>query len=424
VTTQIRTERWQVGLLAALVAGALGIVGNNTVLFMSAAVGLAYAAYGYATAPVEASFAVSRTLGDDAPTAGQDVEVTVTVRNASDSLVPDARIVDGVPDAIGVVEGSPRHAATLQAGESVTYSYVVRARRGRHEFDDVTVVARNVSADVESRTTAATTTAMTVNADVGVVPLADQTIQQTGMVPTDVGGDGVEFYQSRDYHHSDPMNRVDWKRYARTRELTTVEFREERAANVVVVVDVRSVCRVARREDEPDAVSLSKFAAARLVSHLLEEGNRVGLAFYGHDCEYLAPGVGDGHAVRVREMLETNTDSSVPVVTDGGFRTFDDERRVDWLRRRLPDGSQVVFVSPVPDAEPAETARRLGAAGHEVRMLAPDVTSTETAGSTVDRIQWLDRVGDVREAGVKVVAWSPDEPLRTAFQRARRRWSG
>nr|WP_240148942.1 DUF58 domain-containing protein [Halorubellus sp. JP-L1] len=390
---------------------------------MAASVGLAYAAYGYATAPVEASFAVSRTLGDDAPTAGQDVEVTVTVRNTSDSLVPDVRVVDGVPDAIGVVEGSPRHSATLQAGESATYSYVVRARRGRHEFDDVTVVARNVSADVESRTTVTASTAMTVNADVGDVPLADQTIPQTGMVPTDVGGEGVEFYQSRDYHHSDPMNRVDWKRYARTRELTTVEFREERAANVVVVVDVRNVCRVARREDEPDAVSLSKFAAARLVSHLLDEGNRVGLAFYGHDSEYLAPGVGDGHAVRVREMLETSTDSSFPVVTDGGFGTYDDDRRVDWLRRRLPDGSQVVFVSAVPDDEPAETARRLQASGHSVRMLAPDVTSTETAGSTVDRIQWLDRIGDVREAGVKVVAWSPDEPLRAAFQRARRRWS-
>ena len=419
----ILNDRWQVGLLVALVAGAVGIVGNNTVLFMAAVVGLTYAAYGFATSPNDPSFAVTRTLSDDTPTAGQDVEVTVTVRNVSDSLVPDVRVVDGVPDRIGVVDGSPRHAATLQAGESTTYSYVVRARRGRHRFDDATLVARNVSGDAEARSTAAAETTLSVSADVGDVPLAQQTVPQTGMVPTDVGGEGVEFYQSRDYHHSDPMNRVDWKRYARTRELTTVEFREERAANVVVLVDVRNECRVARREDEPDAVTLSKFAAARLVSHLLDEGNQVGLAFYGYDSEYVPPGVGDGHAIRIRNALDTSTESSFPVVTDGGFRTYDDDRRVDWLRRRLPDGAQVMFVSAVPDDEPAETARRLQASGHQVRMLAPDVTSTETPGSTVDRIQWLERIGTVREAGVKVVAWSPDEPLRSAFDRARRRWS-
>jgi uncharacterized repeat protein (TIGR01451 family) len=423
VTGTIRTDRFQGGLLVALLAGALGLIGNDTVLFMAASVGLVYAAYGYATAPTSASFAVSRTVSDDAPTAGQDVTVTLTVRNTSDGVVPDVRIVDGVPDALGVVEGSPRHATPLHAGESTTFSYVVRARRGTHEFGDATVVARNVSADAESRTTVAATTSISVNADVGVVPLASQTSQQAGMVPTDVGGDGVEFYQSRDYHHSDPMNRVDWKRYARTRELTTVEFREERAATVVVLVDVRHACRISRREDEPDAVSLSKYATARLVSHLLDDGNRVGVAFYGYDEEYLEPGVGDAHAVRVRNMLEADAESSFPVVTDGGVPSRDANRRVDWLRKRLPSGAQILFVSPVPDDEPVRTSRRLQASGHEVRLLAPDVTSTETAGATVDRIQWLDRIGTVREAGVKAVAWSPDEPIRSAFERARRRWS-
>jgi len=156
----------------ALVAGALGIVGNNTVLFMSAAVGLTFAAYGYATSPVEATFAVSREVSDESPTAGQDVAVSVTVRNESDELVPDLRVVDGVPEKLGVVEGSPRHAATLQPGESTTFSYVVRARRGQHEFQETTLLARNVSADEESLSTVHAQTHVTVTADVGDVPLS------------------------------------------------------------------------------------------------------------------------------------------------------------------------------------------------------------------------------------------------------------
>jgi len=82
-----------------------------------------------------------------------------------------------------------------------------------------------------------------------------------------------------------------------------------------------------------------------------------------------------------------------------------------------------VFVTPLPDVEPAQTAQRLEASGHDVRILAPDVTTTATPGSTVERIEWLHRVREVRESGVKVAEWSPDEPLRSAFRRARRRWS-
>jgi uncharacterized repeat protein (TIGR01451 family) len=470
-----RTGRWQVGLLVALLAAGLGILGGNTVLFMASAVGLTFAAYGYATAAPAASFVVSRTVDDDSPRAGQPVEVTVTVRNASESIAPDLRVVDGVPEKLGVVEGSPRHATALQPGESTSFTYTVRARRGRHEFGDATVVSRDLSASAGTRSTTGSATRLTVVADVGSVPLSDQTIPQTGFVSTDVGGNGVEFYQSREYHTSDPINRVDWKRYARTRELTTVEFREERAATVVIVVDVRRVARVARRGDEPDGVVLGRFAASRLANALLDDGNRVGVALYGTDAAFLDPGAGDAHAVRVRDALADDSGTS-PVVADGGpsgsdtgtgverdeagvgdgqtdlgggevgvgggaatglgarvdrswtagghggMRPHDADGRVAWLRRRLPESAQLYVISPLVDDEPGEVARRLRASGHDVRILAPDVTSTRSPGATIERIEWLDRVSRVRGSGVKVAAWSPDEPLLTAFQRARRRW--
>lgn len=416
------TDRWQVGLLVALLAGALGIVGQSTVLFMAGAVGLTFAAYGYATGEPPASFAVERELSDSNPTPGQPVTVTVTVRNTTDTVAPDVRIVDGVPSKLGVIEGSPRHGATLDRGAETSFSYVVRARRGRHTFEETVVVSRNTSGDERRRATVAVPTQLTVNADVGDVPLTDQTIPQTGMVPTDSGGNGVEFYQSRTYQRGDPVNRVDWNRYARTRELTTIEFREERAANVVVLVDVRDVARVARRADEPDAVVLSKFAAARIANGLLETGNRVGLAFFGSRGTYVEPGFGDDHGVAIRNVLETSTDTTFPVVTDGGRITGHGTGRVEWLRRRLPDSAQLYFVTPLLDATPVDSARRLQASGYDVRVLAPDVTSTESAGATVERIEWLERLSTVRGSGIEVEAWSPDEPLRAAFQRATRRW--
>ncbi|WP_435362024.1 DUF58 domain-containing protein [Haloarchaeobius sp. DFWS5] len=447
MNTEIDTGRWNVGLTAALVTGALGLFAGNTTLFLASTVGLSYAAYGYATRPPSLDLAVERHLSDTSPMPGDDVEVTVTVRNESDSPMADIRLVDAVPKTLGVTEGAPRYLTSLQPGEEESFTYTVKARRGVHEFGDLSVVSRNISGAIELHGTEAVTSRVSCHAHVDSVPLADQTIPYTGRISTNTGGEGIEFHSVRKYQKSDPMSRIDWKRFARTRELRTVEFRESRAATVIAVVDTRYESRVSRRPEEPDGVELSTYAAGRICGHLLDAGNRVGLARYGGSFDYLPPGTGSAQAVRIRNELNVQSSTSIPVAdgaaaaaTDGGTDTdtatatgqsgdgsetvaTDGGWRIDWLRRRVPNEAQVLFISPMLDDGPFETLKRLRAAGHAVRVVTPDVTKTDTPGGTLTRIERANRLRDLRGRKTKVVEWSPDQPLFAAMQTAEKRWA-
>ncbi|WP_435365563.1 DUF58 domain-containing protein [Haloarchaeobius sp. DYHT-AS-18] len=442
------TGRWNVGLTAALVTGALGLFTKNTTLFLAAAIGLSYAAYGYATRPPSLDVGLERSLSTTSPMPGEDIEVTVTVRNESDSPMADVRVVDGVPDTLGVQKGAPRYLTSLLPGEEDEFTYTITARRGVHEFQHATLVTRNVSGATKAHTTVDLPERVSCRAGIDGVPLGDRTISYTGRIETDTGGEGIEFYSVRKYQRSDPMSRIDWKRFARTGELRTVEFRQSRAASIVVVVDTRYESRISRRPEEPDGVELSMYAAGRLCGSLLKDGNRVGLARYGGTFDYLEPGTGDEQAVRIRQNLSLAASTTIPVAddaedpaNDGGADSWqgapepsesddaaptpaaDGGWRVDWLRRRIPNEAQVVFVTPMMDDGPFETLRRLRAAGHEVRVVSPDVTSDETPGAKLERIKRDTRLRTLRGRKTKVIEWSPDQPLFAAIEVAMRRWS-
>jgi uncharacterized repeat protein (TIGR01451 family) len=417
--------RWDPGVTVALLAGAVGVLTGTTASFLAGAVGFTYAAYRYASRVPDGHVTVEREIDDRSPLPSREVTVTVTVRNEGETPLPDLRIVDGVPERLAVVSGSPRHCTSVRPGEAASFSYVVRARRGSHEFGPTTLVSRSLAGTAERRSEVRVSDSIACETRAGELPLPADTSSYPGHITTDSGGEGVEFYATREFHPSDPLSRIDWKRYARTRELTTVEFRETRAATVVLVVDARTPAHVARRNGEPDAVALSEYAAERLAAALLGRNDRVGLALYGPSERYLRPAGGDEQAARIRAELD-----STPEPRDREVGLFSDQRRerandarFDTLRERLPDGAQIVFLSPLADDRAADVAKRFRAYGHAVTVVSPDVTETDTPGGAIERIERDDRIADVRGGGVRVVSWSPDEPIRAAVSAATERWS-
>lgn len=417
----VETRRWEVGLAAALLAGGVGLVTGNATVFLATTVGLVYAAYGYVNGPPTDAVAVDRAVDDDSPLPGAEVTVTLTVTNAGDEPLPDLRVVDGVPRGIEVVDGTPGFATTLAAGESATHSYAVRARRGEHTFGKTVVLARNVSGALERRRRVSNPTELTCRSGPEGLPLRERTVPHTGRIETDDGGEGVEFYATRSYRPGDPMNRVDWNRYARTNELTTVEYRQERAGIVVVLVDTRNDSRVARRSVEPDGVELGTYAAEEVVDTLLDRQDRVGVAIYDYHGGYLPPGTGRAQGLRARKLLREGAE----VLQREGYGAAGyDGRTLSELRRRMPPEAQVVLVSPLLDDAPVSVVRRLRAHGHPVTVVSLNVTGSDSPGSTLARIDRAHRVHELREDETRVLEWSPDEPLHTAVSRAERRWTG
>lgn len=477
--SRVRSRRWDAAVVAAVLAGAAGMVLLNPVVLLAAVVPTTYAAYAGLSRPPEPSVVVGRTLDPESPLPGDAVTVTVAVRNAGDRTLADVRVVDGVPAALGVVDGSPRHATALRPGEEETFEYVVRARRGEYAFDPATVVLRGASGAWEVAAAADPPTRLVCRTLLDDLPVARRTIEHAGRVTADTGGSGIEFYATRDYRPGDPMSRIDWNRLARTSELTTVEFREQRAVTVVVVLDARAEARRAASPDEADAVDLSAYAADRALRHLLASGHRAGVATLGDAFDWVGPGAGRDHRARAGAAVEaardgaavqtardgagestaavggdsaagsdwtvgadgsgsggsgntSNADGS-PADADsaahstGANRESQDGdgatgRQVDRLRRHLPGNAQVLLLSPATDDVPAAVARRLEAYGHPVTLLSPDVTGTGTVGGRVAAADRGRRLRALRDRGTRVVDWSPDEPLSTALARAVEQW--
>ena len=412
-----RTGRWRGVSALALVAGAVGIVASSAGLVLVGCVGVVFAGFARAARPPDVSLAVERSVSDDEPASGQEVTVTVTIENTGDSVLSDLRIVDGVPPALAVVSGSPRLATALRPGETTTLSYGVEAARGRHAFAPALAIARDASGAVERRCEVAATeeTPITCVPPLGsgvTVGLRRQTIGQPGRVLTDIGGSGVAFHTTREYRPGDPLSRIDWNRKAKTGELSTVDFREERAAAVVLVVDAREDAYRAPNDDRDSAVERSVDAAGALYVALTDAENPVGIAALAPEECWLAPGLGASHRARARELLATHP-ALAPTPPD---EPFFPSIRLRRLRRRLPSEAQLLVCSPLCDDYVVGLLQRLDASGHRVTVLSPDPTDDETPGRRVARTERTLRLSTLRAAGIPVVDWGA-ESLAVALAR-------
>jgi uncharacterized repeat protein (TIGR01451 family) len=360
-------------------------------------------------------------LGGVSP--GEVVEVTLTVENASDETLSDCRLVDGVPPGLDVVEGSSRLGTALRPGRSATFTYAVEATRGTHEFGPMQVLARDASGarerevDVDAPGTLACVPELEA---AGTMPLCGTATRYTGRVSTETGGEGVEFYATRDYRPGDPPGRIDWNRHARTRELATLLFREERAASVVLLVDTREKAYCTPGPGERHAVDRSVAAAGRIFESLLAGGDRVGVASFGPRTCWVDPGAGNTHREEVRRTLASHPAFDYAPSDEPFLPTA----HLADIRNRAPVDAQVVLFSPVTDGYIETAARRLQAYGHPITVVSPDVTADHTMGHKLAHVERQTRLNALREAGIRVVDWRPGEELAVALERAGQGWSG
>ncbi|PCR90704.1 DUF58 domain-containing protein [Natrinema ejinorense] len=435
--TERPTNRWAGVDAVAWAAAAVGLLAREPGVLLLAAVGVVFAAYARLGTQPEPEIRMTRELDDRTPTPGQHVTVRLTVENRGNRLLPDVRIVDGVPTALDVPEGSPHLGTVLHAGESLTHTYTIRAERGTHEFDPVRVVCRSFNGAYETALREPVETTLTCSPSMdgsSEPPLRRLVSHYGGQIPTDSGGSGTEFYGVRDYRPGDRVNRIDWARRARTGELTTLDFREERMATALLFVDARPPAYVGVRDDATGthAVEWSVRAAGEIFAGLLDAGNRAGITAVGSEFVWLGPSAGETHRQRARDLLATNPtlSSSPPRERIRTHRLSTPSPEVDrqtalQLRRLevyLPDDAQVLFCSPLADDAAVTIARRLQAAGTAVTVVSPDVTDRKTLGARVARLYRKERIQTLQRANVRVIDCQMSEPLAVAFERAEEGW--
>ncbi|MFB6073710.1 MAG: DUF58 domain-containing protein, partial [Haloarculaceae archaeon] len=266
-----RVTRWGGALAGTLALAALALLTAAPVLFAAAAVPLTYVLYGaLSRVPDGTALRAERTVAAADPAPGDRVPVELTVENAGEATLTDVRVVDGVPEELAVVDGTPRASTSLRPGERTTVEYELLAKRGSYGFEAPAARVRPLAGTERAggRLPVAGDAELECVNVVSEVPLSDATLPRAGTRPTDSGGSGVEFHATREYRPGDPVTRIDWRRFAKTGTLTTVEYREEQAVRTVLVIDARPVSRVTPEPGYPTGAELSSYAAERLFDAL------------------------------------------------------------------------------------------------------------------------------------------------------------
>jgi uncharacterized protein (DUF58 family) len=427
--------RWRTAIAPAALLVAVALWTGSRTLFVAAVLPLGYLAYGaLSTVPdVAEAVSVERSLSTDTPFPGEHVGVTVTVTNESDTAIPDLRIVDDVPGGVEAVSRSPAAVVGLRPGESHELTYALVAQRGAHEFGSVSLRARSLSA------AAVSSASLSPSGDSGLfcrvhvedAPVRDQTMQFVGSISTQTGGSGLEFHSTRHYRRGDPMNRIDWRRLAKTGELTTIDYRVQEAARVMVAVDARDDVAVSGGPEYPSSQELSSYGmdlpgtrGTRSPSVLEPSSGDTFRAHVVAVCSAIAgddadAAVADSRGTRTpdaddsAQSVSEATQRASPAAADGGTDAATAETA--RLRASLDKHTQVVFVTPALDDFAVTVTETLEGHGHAVTVVSPDVTGRETLGERLARVERAERIEELRGTGAHVVDWTLEDPLPLAL---------
>lgn len=422
---------WAVGF--ALVVFGAGILTASPLLVALAVVPLGFvAAAGFDSAPT-APISTERelrmaTASEDAlgsadtdglsGSPGERVTVRLAVRNDGTDPVVDLRIRDQVPDTLPVVDGSAEACVTLKASETRVIEYTVELQRGEHSFGDVDIRVRGAgSTEMRTQTLAVEgDSRLTCFTTVDDVPIAEGDNDLAGEIPTDDGGSGIEFYSIREYEPGDSVRSIDWRRYANTRDLATIEFRAERATKVVCLLDQRSSQRRGPSDDHLTALSLSVAAAEQTFETILDSGYPAGIfGFKDHLLLSVKPGTDDKTRQMGRDFLGS---------IDGPEDNSKEYARSWWEKPlsavplRLPGEAQVILFSTFTDSMPVELVEQLRIHGYPVCVVSPDIASErpDTAGR-LTAVQRRTRLAEARQQGATVVDWDLGQPLGLVLDR-------
>lgn len=419
-----KTERWSGIEAIALFTVAAGTFLQEPPILLIGVMGVAltvYAAYGRAVEPEPISLSINRRHNASHPVPGDDVVVRVTICNESGRLLPDLRVIDGVPAALVVTDGSPRHAASLRPGETTTFSYGIEADYGKHVFQPPLVIARDATGEHE-RVFRAADDALSIKCyspseAADGVSLEELTTRYVGQVASNDGGRGIEFQEMREYQRGDPISLINWKGLAKTGELTTLQFREQRMAKVMLIIDARQAAYVAPSPTERTAVAQSIGAADVLVQALLDAKNQIGITALSPEQCWLAPNIGRSHKMRARRLLANNSAFTMPPSAEPCVMSIQLAR----LRRRISDETQAIVLSPLCDDAIVDFVKNLEASGTPTSVISPNPTTETTPGGILSRLERLARTITIRQTSIPVYDWDADESLGSSRNKQRAR---
>jgi uncharacterized protein (DUF58 family) len=158
-------------------------------------------------------------------------------------------------------------------------------------------------------------------------------------------GRGFEFEENRVYQAGDEPRMLNWRLYARSGELYTKVFTEERRPQVFLVVDRRAAMRFATRR-QLKAALVAKIAAC-YAFQARHQALAVGGLILNQTAQWFDPAMGED---ALNTFINTLSSACAPLSFDADQPGLEESLRL--LLYRLPAGCFVLLLSDFSDLEP------------------------------------------------------------------------
>ncbi len=213
---------------------------------------------------------------------GKDLEVDIKVENPSFMLLQSVEVVDHYPATFKLVQGSNSATVSIPGQGETVLQYKVRATSiGRHTFDHLHILVRDLAAIFYYEADIPLKTSVTVRPSIQSVltPLTATALSSySGTLTSKRKGEGFEFADIREYTPSDEYRKIEWKSTARLNRLMVRETLAETHLHVMIILDAsKSMIYGLRGQTKLD---YSARAVATLLNYLSRRGDFIGLTMY------------------------------------------------------------------------------------------------------------------------------------------------
>jgi uncharacterized protein (DUF58 family) len=296
---------------------------------------------------------------------GERITVKLRVRNSS---AREAFVVlyDELPPEVRLVKGSNRQVLVLEAGKRTKLEYTIEAPlRGHFTLGPLKVRRRdffNLHFEEEVVDELSYFSVYPRVPELETFPVRSYQSSYFELLPLHMTGIGYEFFCIRDYIKGDPLKRINWKVYARSRELMVNEYEKENLNDAFILLDAREVTKAGSPLANPLEVGVK--LAASVASFLLKGRNEVGLITYGgkENAYVVQPAAGKSQLDNILSVL-------VGVKAEGeeGFKVA-----LDKARPFLTPRTTLVLISPLDNDDTIVQAAKDVACQHRFFVFSPN----------------------------------------------------
>jgi uncharacterized protein (DUF58 family) len=238
-------------------------------------------------------------------------------------------------------------------------------------------------------------------------------IHYPGEFLTPQAGSSTDFYHIRDYMKGDPFKKINWKVYARKRELMINEFEKENVCDAMMFIDARAISNIGTMKENTLEYNI-KLALA-LSHYLILRRNQVGLVVYNDRVQVLPPKMGLGH---FNEIL-----SFVTGVYARGW--MDINAALYYAKSYLKTKTTIIIISNLDyDQSFLNSMQYLAASDYKIIIISPspvdfEIRAAQFSGpmEKVDlfKMSRENFIIELRNMGITVIDYKPEEDMESVI---------